>query len=318
MRIVFSTATVHPRDRFDYWHAVACKNIIEHDSTPECRMTFQAELQSGVLDDIGLTVFENSPMVVSHSARHIAHASRDELFICRQISGLLTLEQSSREVMLEQGDIMLVDPRTPYMGRFSARSRMLLLAVPRRFVEARVGNTRDITARSIKPLQPETGLTSAFLSMLPSYADGLGTPAAQVVKEQVLDLVAVSLAKATGDATPRVSSARSLALMKVRAAIEARLTDPALDATAVSIAAGVTVRYANSVLSDQGTSIMRLIRARRLANCRRALEDPLQMHRMVSEIAYSWGFCDMTHFGRKFKATYGLLPGELRRTARAS
>ena len=56
--------------------------------------------------------------------------------------------------------------------------------------------------------------------------------------------------------------------------------------------------------------------SRRLARCRRALEDPSQAHRTVSEIAYGWGFSDMTHFGRKFKAAYGLLPRDYRGSAR--
>jgi AraC-like DNA-binding protein len=79
------------------------------------------------------------------------------------------------------------------------------------------------------------------------------------------------------------------------AAIEARLTDPALDAGAVATAAGISVRYVNAVLAREGTSIVRLIQARRLARCRKALEDPLQSHRTLSEIAYGWGFSDMTH-----------------------
>jgi hypothetical protein len=82
--------------------------------------------------------------------------------------------------------------------------------------------------------------------MLPIYADRLGSPAEEIVKNQVLDLVAVSLANATNGKRPRLSSARSFALMKVRAAIETRLTDPALDASTVASAAGVSVRYANA------------------------------------------------------------------------
>ena len=41
--------------------------------------------------------------------------------------------------------------------------------------------------------------------------------------------------------------------------------------------------------------------------------DPLQAHRTVTEIATGWGFSDMTHFGRRFKAVYGVLPSEFRR-----
>ncbi len=102
----------------------------------------------------------------------------------------------------------------------------------------------------------------------------------------------------------------------MRAAIDARLADPNLDAATVAAAAGVSVRYANAVLAQDDTSIMRLIQAKRLARCRKALEDPSQAHRMISEIAYGWGFTDMTHFGRRFKAAYRFSPSDCRRGVR--
>jgi AraC-like DNA-binding protein len=154
--------------------------------------------------------------------------------------------------------------------------------------------------------------------MLPPHTGRLGQAAEEIAKDHVLDLVAVSLVKGMEGRGPRISSARSLALVRLRAAIESRLTDPALDARTVAAAAGVSVRYANAVLAEESTSVMRLIQARRLARCRKALEDPLQIHRTLSEIAYSWGFSDMTHFGRKFRATYGLLPSEYRRSRKAT
>jgi AraC family transcriptional regulator, positive regulator of tynA and feaB len=122
----------------------------------------------------------------------------------------------------------------------------------------------------------------------------------------------VSFAKAM-ESKPRISSARSLALVNLRAAVEARLADPALDAETVATATGVSVRYANTVLAQAGTSITRLIQTRRLARCRQALEDPSQGHRTISEIAYGWGFSDMTHFGRRFRAAFGSSPRDYRR-----
>ena len=32
MKTVFSTKLVHPRDKFDFWHSVACKTVVDHDS----------------------------------------------------------------------------------------------------------------------------------------------------------------------------------------------------------------------------------------------------------------------------------------------
>jgi len=291
---LFSTVAVHPRERFDYWLDVACKTIVDHDSNPVCRRTFRAELQSGDLADIGVVLFETSPITVEHTVRHIAQAKRDEIFICRQMAGRHTLEQDGREVILASGDFMLLDPRLPYTAEFTEDSQLLVLKIPRSLLEARVGKTRALSARTTGPATAETALTSAFLGMLPT------------------------LATAMEGQTPRLSSARSLVRMKVRAAIEAGLTDPALDAQYVAAAAGVSVRYANAVLAKESMSIMRLIQMRRLARCHRTLEDPSQAHRTVSEIAYGWGFSDMTHFGRKFREAYGMLPSEWRRCARSA
>jgi AraC-like DNA-binding protein len=46
------------------------------------------------------------------------------------------------------------------------------------------------------------------------------------------------------------------------------------------------------------------------------LEDPAQAHRMIGDIAFSWGFSDSSHFNRRFKAEFGCAPGEYRRNAR--
>jgi hypothetical protein len=94
-------------------------------------------------------------------------------------------------------------------------------------------------ARRIRPTAAESSLASSFLAMLPTHAGNLGAAAEEIVADQALDLIAVSFAKAM-ESKPRVSSARSLALMNLRAAVEARLADPALDTETVAAAAGVT------------------------------------------------------------------------------
>ena len=314
MRKLFSTADVHPRDRFDYWYDAACREITIHDSVPENRLAFEAELQTGSLSEIRLLTVKSSPTQVAHTTRHIGRATDDKLLVCRQLSGQVVFEQNGREVMLEAGDVTLLDPLLPYTGNFSAPQDLLVLKVPRLALEARVGKSSQMVACAIKPSEVEGGLTSSFLAMLPDHADRMQPPAAETVSTQALDLIALSFAHVAA-ATPKVSSSQAVVSMKLRAAIESRLADPALDSDAVAAAARISVRYANEVLAREGTSIARLIRARRLERCRRALLDPTQARRTVSEIAYGWGFTDMTHFGRSFKAAFGMLPSEFRASA---
>ncbi|TGD97665.1 helix-turn-helix domain-containing protein [Methylobacterium nonmethylotrophicum] len=311
METVFTTDHVHQRDRFDYWHEVACRDVVDHDSKPDCRRTFEAELRAGSIGSLDLVCFQNSGMTVNHTLHHLSRTSHDEVFLCRQFRQRVALEQNGRQTVLEPGDLTLIDPRLPYRGQFSDGSEVLVVKVQRAPLERRLGPMRDLLAHTLPT--PEGRLASAYLAMLPSHVDVAGT-AADVVQAHLLDLIALAFGRAATGPTPRPSSARSLVRMRLHTAVEARLADPALRAGTIADAAGVSVRYANVVLADEDTSIAHLIQTRRLARCRQALEDPAQAHRTVSEIAYGWGFSDMTHFGRRFKAAFGLLPRECRRT----
>lgn len=311
METVFTTDLVHQRDRFDYWHEVACRDIVEHDSRPDCRGTFRAELRASSVGSLGLVGFQNSGMTVDHTTRHLSRANHDEIFVCRQFRQRLALEQNGRQVVLEPGDIALIDPSLPYRGQFSDGSDVLVVKVRRALLESRLGQTRDLLAH--KSATAEGRLASAYMAMLPSHADVAGT-AEGLVEAHLLDLIALSFARTANATTHRRSSARSLVRMRLHTEVEARLADTALHASTIADAAGVSVRYANAVLADEDTSLTHLIQTRRLARCRQALTDPAQAHRTVSEIAYGWGFSDMTHFGRRFKAAYGMLPSECRRS----
>jgi len=102
--------------------------------------------------------------------------------------------------------------------------------------------------------------------------------------------------------------------MKIRTAIDERLADPGLSPISVAAAVGISVRYANMLLAPQNLSLRRLIIKLRLDRCHVALADAAFVHRTISEIAFAWGFSDLSHFSRVFKHAYGASPREFRRS----
>ena len=315
METIFSTGEVHPRDRFDYWHSVACKQIVDHDCRPETRTGFDAEIQVGSLGELNLVQFHNSPMLVAHTAAHVSHTRSDDLFVCRQASGQVIIEQDAREVLLDVGPFTLVDPLLPYKAKFLKGSTTLIIKVPRGELEARLGRTQELTARAINCDQAEHVLAAALFGALPSLIGKMNPASEEIVGTHALDLLAICLSSTLDERRARPSSPRAVTLMRLRAVIEARLADHYLNVPTVAAAAGVSVRYANEVLAEQETSIRRLILTRRLSRCRSALENPMQAHRTISEIAHGWGFSDMTHFGRCFKRAFGTSPSAFRQSS---
>jgi AraC family transcriptional regulator, positive regulator of tynA and feaB len=315
---IFSTISVHPRDRFDYWHSLACKQIVGHDSVPEDRLAFQAGIKAGKFGNLDLVEFSNSPMQVSHTFAHVDRTSPDTVFLCYQLSGSLLVVQNGREVQLDGGTLMLLEPRLPYDARFSRDSKTLLIKVPRRELRARVGRSRELIGHRVTNARADDDLALSVTAKLPVLAGRTDSITEQMVGNHVLDLIGLSLARAIGSATCRLSNSKAFLLAQIRSAVEANLTDPDLDGQKVAAIVGITVRYANALLAEQDSSLHRLILSRRLSRCRFALEDPGQVHRTIAEIAQGWGFSDMTHFGRCFKAAYAVSPREYQKAAESS
>lgn len=312
MRRIFSTAGLHPRDRFACWHEVACKNIVGHNSSPETRSTFQAEMSAGSVADVELLWFRNSAMDAERTREHIARAESDAFFVCLQQSKELFIEQAGHQARLRPRDFCLVDPLMPYTAKFHEGSELLVLKVARQALEARVGKGQPLTAQSLAHRSAIGEFTSGYLGNMQDFASKATCVEGQFVSAQILDLIALSIAGAEGGAGVTLSSPRAYALQRLRTAVDCRLTDPVLTPASVAAAAGISVRYANALLAQQGTSLARFIRSLRLERCRQALEDMSQSHRTISEIAFGWGFSDQSHFSRAFSKAFGVSPREYR------
>jgi AraC family transcriptional activator of tynA and feaB len=316
MKQIFSTEDVQPRDRFDCWHDVICRHVIPHDSVPDCRSTFAARVDSAVLADLALVSFDTGSITCTYEKQHLG-AMPDELILVRQMKGAMHLTQNNRSVSLTAGEMTLVDNRTVYSARLSADSSLLVAKYPRRSLTQRVGTIDRFLTRRLAADRGESGLLSDYLRILPAHTEALGASAPQV-SNQLLDLIAVALWKSGGAAeVPHLGSSRAVLGMQLRAAIERNLSDHTLTAEVLAKLVGISLRYANSILSEDNTSVGRLLQARRLEHCRRALADPAKGHRSISDIAYSFGFTDMTHFGRRFRHAFGLLPSDYRKDQRA-
>ena len=311
MRTIFSTQNLHPRDRLSYWLDVTCKMVVVHDSRPDCPTSFNAKLETESLADVQLLRVTISRNKIAHNKQHISRSLDDDLLFCRALTGQYTVEQDGREVTIQPGGFMMLEKRLPYAVKFpSQQSKVLIAKVPRRELENRIGQVADFVGRSYGGPEGVNGLTSSFLETVAQYADSFENNQ-DMVRNQLLDLLAISLLH-DADRVPRLSSSKTLLRLRLREAMAARLSHPHVTVGEIAAAAGVSVRHANALLADRSQSISDMFQAMRLNRCKQTLEDPLQAHRSITEIAYAWGFSDVTHFGRRFKKMYGLLPSEFR------
>jgi AraC-like DNA-binding protein len=312
MAVVFSTENVNPRERLNYWRDVM--NVHTHEFTSSAGPAFLGSVSSARMGDLLVSEFVCDPCEVWRSEAHIRPSDSDDFLLCLQLSGKALFSQRDREAVNENGSFILLDPHRPFSARFLGETKSIRLTVPRQALESRLGTAAALSARTMDVGRPIAGLVSGFLSLLPSRIDAVDNATASRLAEQTLDLIALVFSL-EADQAATLSSQRDVARYRLKAVIETRLCDPTLTPAAVAAAAGISVRYANDLLALDGFSVGRYVLHRRLERSRQALEDPAQARRTVGEIAYAWGFSDLSHFVRRFRGAYGLTPGDYRRRA---
>ncbi|MGE5152209.1 MAG: helix-turn-helix domain-containing protein, partial [Rhodospirillaceae bacterium] len=88
--------------------------------------------------------------------------------------------------------------------------------------------------------------------------------------------------------------------------------DPELTPARAAAAARISVRQLHLLFEPTGTSFAQHVLARRLSECRAALESPAQRGRTVTDIAFAWGFNNLASFYRAFRRHFGVGPGDVR------
>jgi AraC-like DNA-binding protein len=315
--IVHTTKPLHFRDKLSYWHDVACKAFVEHNIRPENRHSFEAHIRATSLDLLKLSVCGNSAMTVMRNERQAARASSDGVFAYIQTSGTAIVSQDGRDVVVAEGGLTLIDTQRPYMFKFSEGSEQVVGQFSRREIEARVGDISQQTAYRLDSNNGAGRLAADFLRLLAAHVDDIPDFSRAQLGNQAVDLLALALS-AGGARKKDLSSARMTSLLRLKSVIESRLSDSELTCAEIAGAAGVSVRYANQLLASESTSVQRYLFERRLEKCRQALVDARQDAKTITDIAYAWGFSDMSHFGRIFKARHGLTPRDYRAQSRTA
>lgn len=316
MNHYFSTNDVHPRDRISYMQDVACKTYVDVDCRVENGTAFCASIQSGQLGILGLSRAETDPCEVIRTKSNIATSRSDDLLISIQLEGTSTLIQDSREATLQKGNFALYDTQRTYNLKTGKGTKQLVLKLPRSSLESRIGAATGYTARAMSSANPLSRLAFGFLKLLPENSKTLTSEPAHKIAEQALDLLALAFSHECSHRGEKQTTGRGATLIKLKSVIETHFTDPDFKPTEAAILTGISVRYANQLLKEEGNSLEQYIYSRRLERCRNILSDPRSSHRTVSEISHSNGFNCASHFSRMFKNTYGTPPLEYRNTAK--
>jgi len=119
-------------------------------------------------------------------------------------------------------------------------------------------------------------------------------------------------------ATGSLADAARMGLLNdLKSIATAALDDPELSPATVAARAGVSVRTLHRVFQASGETFWSWIRDRRLDRCYAELTAPTHSKRTITEVAFRWGFNELSTFDRNFRKRYGASPRNVRSLAQA-
>jgi AraC-like DNA-binding protein len=205
----------------------------------------------------------------------------------------------------------IYDATRPHRVTCPASFSKLIVSIPRPFFKQRMADVERATALRIPGDVGIGAVAAEFIRSSARRAGELDLRAFAALSDHCADLLVLSLASIGRQGAPTRN--RAMTLARLKRFIEQNLRDPELSAGAVSSGVGLSPRYVNGVFKDAGASVMRYVWTRRLENCRKDLLAAAHAGQSISDIAFGWGFNDLSHFSRSFKQKYGVSPRAYRR-----
>lgn len=310
----YSTSDFIAGARVAGWSDIAARVFARVEVQAFSPKDFHGTIDSIQLGDVCLSNVQASPAKIIRSAKDASYSREQRYFIHMQFEGELSVSQLGREARLKEGDLAMSDTALPYELEYEEPSSTLVLAVPPKEIKRRLPAPEIALAQR---LDGQTGLSSILSVMLARVwkqaQAGLDEDIGRRLGSSLLDLFAISCMDAFGDRAAD-SAIASFRRSQICCYIESHLKDPDLSVSSIAAAFRISPRYLHMLFTDENETISGYIRRRRLEECRKTLADPVWARRSITEIAYTFGFNNTTHFARVFRDHYNVRPRDYRKS----
>jgi len=302
---VWSTDAIVESERFSYWREAICQAVfsISIEASPE---RFSARIAARNSGALRFAKSESTGYKLVRTARDIESAPADYYAIYLQISGQTITTVGESTMPFYANDIAIYDGLRPFRAVHAGRRAIAI--VPRAMIDLRAPWMRKRAPRKLASHSPFVDLARRHLLELSADDSTLSESATNLLTENLCNLLV--LASSTDIAPSRLQP--ELQIEAMLAFCRQNLHDTELSPQFVADRLGVSVRTLHARFKQIGQTFGRWVLDNRLEACRKALRDQNQRTSNISEIAYRWGFNDLSHFNKAFRARFDKSPREWR------
>lgn len=266
---------------------------------------FRANIRHRSLDRLKIIDCVCDPCGASRAHRLMGSDTSEILGVQLVVEGREMIRIGDDEILLEKGDMILWDNTRPMRFEVLERLHKLSFIMPLGRFKNWLPATWYSVDRKIARGSRAGKLLSLYMTSLTSqFLDG-ETSNGDALTEATIGLIVNALGRESCQETETLREAQ---MLRVKRFIAENLDQPDLSPGRIADATRISVRYLHWLFEPTGSTVGRHIIEQRLQRCRRELSNPMMRHRTITDIAFSWGFQNLTHFSRRFKQEFDLSP----------
>lgn len=310
----WNTEDIRHGDQFAYYREAICRAFMKLTPEPPREPRFAATIENVPLGPGAMNRVSFPEHVVRRSAADIAASDRSCFYLNLKLAGRCRIQQDGREVSLSAGQVGIFDSDRLFslLHDRGPRLRVASFWVPAEALRERLPPGFDVGARRLSD-DPFLGhlIVETARTLNEGVARMSDAESARLFGV-LIDLVALSLTRRdrAGDAEAELLA--DAAMLALKRAIDARLREPGLSVATVAAAVGISPRYVHKLMAKSGNTFTNYVIERRLDGAARDFADTRLAGRGIGEIAFDWGFSDLSHFTRRFRQRFGCRPRDWR------
>lgn len=277
-------------------------------------MPFTADLALNILSDV-LVAEGAIHGSRNRRTRKLVEDGTDDAVLIINLAGEHLIEQFDEELVLGNGDAVLVSGSDPSCFTHKPPGRMLGLRLPKHTLLPLMKNSDDAWMRLIP--RGSSSLRHLIDYMATTWStDGDGA-LRQLMANHIRQLVALTLGATSDTEACAVGEGQRLArLAGLKKLLRENLTAE-LSLEQVAALWNTSPRALQRLFAGENTSFTAWVLQERLELARFRLISPAHAHEKIATIALDCGFGDLSHFNRSFRRAFGRTPSDVRAESQA-
>jgi AraC family transcriptional regulator, positive regulator of tynA and feaB len=219
--------------------------------------------------------------------------------------------EGRRNCATKKGDLVLLSAAQAFDVWQQDAAQSLAMHVPSALLALQCGNVDDLAFVTVTSAEGPAAILREMMLCCWQQRAHIQPSSTHELVNALVNLIAATF-RPSAQEISFTSLSMQMHFLRIRGHVLAHLSDEDLSADSIAAALGLSKSYLFAIVKSANTTLGHFILDQRLQRARQLLEFPTSRTRSISEIAFSVGFQDLSHFSKRFSARFGKSPKAFR------